>query len=68
MDLDSGDYQEKFSDYYEFVQQLGSGSFGKVVHAVDKYTGEHVAVKIISKLNIKPNKLPILRQEAEILA
>jgi len=39
-----------------------------VVHAVDKYTGEHVAVKIISKLNIKPNKLPILRQEAEILA
>lgn len=61
MDFDEGDYQEKFSDYYEFVKVLGRGSFGKVVHAIDKYTGDHVAVKIISKVNIKPNKLTLLR-------
>jgi len=52
MDFDAGDYHDKFSDYYSYVKILGWGAFGKVVHAIDKYTGEHVAVKIISKLEV----------------
>lgn len=30
-DLDSGDVANKFSDFYEFEEFLGSGGFGKVV-------------------------------------
>jgi dual specificity tyrosine-phosphorylation-regulated kinase 1 len=32
---------------YEVLAQIGSGAFGVVVDAVDKQTGEHVAIKII---------------------
>ncbi|MEE4248173.1 MAG: hypothetical protein V2I33_22510 [Kangiellaceae bacterium] len=60
-EYDTGDAQEKFSDYYQFIKRLGAGSFGQVVQALDKRTSEHVAVKIISKVSVKPNKLSKLR-------
>lgn len=38
-DFDKDDYEVKFSDYYRCIKRLGSGSFGKVVKAIDLYTG-----------------------------
>ena len=67
-DFDFGDYHERFSDYYQFIAFLGRGAFGEVVHAIDKYTGEEVAVKIIKKRNLKREYISQLRQEAKILA
>lgn len=38
---------------YELKEQLGSGSYGRVVSAISKVTGERRAVKIINKKSIK---------------
>ena len=32
---------------YEIISRMGRGSFGQVVHAIDHYTEERVAIKII---------------------
>ena len=45
-DLDAGDKAKKFSDYYEFQQELGHGSFGIVVAARYRRTMEECAVKV----------------------
>ncbi|CDW82180.1 protein kinase domain containing protein [Stylonychia lemnae] len=37
----------KFEEIYDYHKFLGCGSFGFVVSAVDKLTGEHVALKIV---------------------
>lgn len=37
-------------DYYDLEQELGRGSFAIVCKAVNKQTGENVAVKIFDKL------------------
>lgn len=36
----------KFSDFYDYHKFLGCGSFGFVVSAVEKATGEHLALKV----------------------
>ena len=48
-ELDKNDYNDKFSDFYIYIATLGAGSFGKVVHAIDRSTGEEIAVKVIEK-------------------
>ena len=45
-DLDSGEGNFKFSDYFEAKSVIGQGAFGKVVLAVDRDTGEECAVKV----------------------
>ena len=35
-----------FEDYYDYIKPLGCGSFGFVVSAIDKQTGDHVALKV----------------------
>lgn len=67
-EFDKGDYADKFSDYYIYIATLGSGSFGKVVHALDRQSGLEVAVKIITKKTVKPGKILELKKEAEILS
>ena len=67
-EFDKGDYSDKFSDYYVYISTLGSGSFGKVVHALDRQSGEEVAVKIIKKKTVKAGKIAELKKEAEILS
>src|SRR5574343_596948 len=67
-EFDKGDYTDKFSDYYVYISTLGSGSFGKVVHALDRQSGEEVAVKIIKKKTVKAGKIAELKKEAEILS
>ena len=36
----------KFDDFYDYHKFLGAGSFGFVVSALDKHTGEQVALKV----------------------
>ena len=36
----------KFDEFYDYHKFLGAGSFGFVVSALDKSTGEHVALKV----------------------
>jgi serine/threonine protein kinase len=36
----------KFEDIYDYHKFLGCGSFGFVVSAIDRHTGEHVALKV----------------------
>ncbi|CAG9328151.1 unnamed protein product [Blepharisma stoltei] len=67
-EFDKGEYHDKFSDFYVYIDTIGSGSFGKVVHAIDKSTGEEVAIKIIEKHNVKQGRVSELKQEAEILS
>ncbi|CAD8043118.1 unnamed protein product [Paramecium primaurelia] len=65
-DLDSGDVANKFSDFYEFEEFLGSGGFGKVVQAKN-IKGESVAVKIVPKRECRRSYSEILA-EASILS
>ncbi len=47
--LEFEDYQGNityFDDYYDYMKPLGCGSFGFVVAAIDKKTGDHVALKV----------------------
>jgi len=36
----------KFSDFYHFIENLGSGSFGFVVAAIDLETNQKMALKV----------------------
>lgn len=36
-----------FEDYYDYIKPLGCGAFGFVVSALDKESGEEVALKVI---------------------
>jgi hypothetical protein len=35
-----------FEDYYDYIKPLGCGSFGFVVSAMDRASGEQVALKV----------------------
>lgn len=37
----------RFEDYYDYHKFLGCGSFGFVVSGIDKFTGQHVALKVL---------------------
>lgn len=45
----------KFEDLYDYHKFLGAGSFGFVVSAIDRKTGEHVALKVkdLNSLNYR---------------
>jgi len=36
----------KFEDFYDYIKPLGCGSFGFVVSAIEKLSGEHLALKV----------------------
>ena len=50
--FDSGDYGDKFSSFFQYYKDIGEGSYGKVVKALDKYTGRICAVKIIKGVRV----------------
>ena len=41
-------------DFYEFQQTLGKGQYGVVKLALHKSTKQKVAIKIVSKKDMKP--------------
>ena len=45
-DLDSDDYNTKFSDYFKFVKLIGKGAFGFVVSAILLEDKRLYAVKV----------------------
>jgi len=52
---------------YEFKQKLGTGSFAVVKRAINKNTGDVVAIKIIEKTTLSPEELETLTEEVDIL-
>ena len=44
-------------DIYEFKEQLGKGSFGKVMKATRSGSSQDVAVKIIEKESLNSNPM-----------
>lgn len=59
---------EKITDYYKFEEELGAGSFAVVKSAVNKKTGELVAVKIINRQEMEEDDEVALQSEIEILS
>ena len=57
---------EEISLNYEYINDISSGSFGTVIKAINKNTGEEVAIKIINKLLDKINIFKI-KEEINIL-
>jgi len=55
------------SSVYEMKQELGKGAFSVVYLAVNKNTGEKVAIKIIDKHETKQEDQKRLKTEVEIL-
>ncbi|OMJ72070.1 hypothetical protein SteCoe_29577 [Stentor coeruleus] len=66
--LDSGDYGDKFSSFFIYYKDLGEGSYGKVVKALDKHTGCICAVKVIKKRKLTEDIVNGLRKEASVLS
>ena len=46
------DYHRNITDYYKIEGDLGQGSFATVKKAINKKTGEKVAIKIIVKCQL----------------
>ncbi|KAF1798481.1 hypothetical protein FB192DRAFT_1263689, partial [Mucor lusitanicus] len=43
---------EGLQDQYELIKKLGEGAFSNVYEAIDKKTGQHVAIKIVRKFEL----------------
>ncbi|KAJ5908660.1 hypothetical protein N7495_001342 [Penicillium taxi] len=58
---------EDMASRYQVMEELGSGSFGTVYKAIDKHTGEIVAVKHID-LESSEDDIQEIQQEISVLA
>ena len=56
-----------FEEYYEKIEKLGQGHFGKVYKFKNKLTGQIYAVKIINKQETNEKDLELIRQEKNYL-
>ena len=56
-----------FNGYYDLMNSLGEGHFGKVYKCKNKKSGDIYAVKIINKAKLKPKDVDLIRQEKIIL-
>ncbi|XP_075116991.1 homeodomain-interacting protein kinase 4 [Leptodactylus fuscus] len=52
------------TDYYQVVEELGRGTFGKVLKALKKETGEPVAIKVIRNDQIRSR---VIKNEIKLL-
>jgi len=62
------DCLENFSSFYKYLKVLGKGSFGKVVKAVDLFSNQVCAVKVISKKQLNQEEIQNIRNEAQVLS
>ena len=56
-----------FNDYYDLMNSVGEGHFGKVSKCRNKKSGDIFAVKIINKAKTKPRDIDLIRQEKNYL-
>ena len=56
-----------FYDYYELMQEVGEGHFGKVFKCKNKKTNDIFAVKLITKFKLNSIDLQLVRQEKNYL-
>lgn len=59
---------ENITDFYTFEDELGAGTFGIVKLAINKTTGEEVAIKIIDRKGMEEDDEVALRTEVQILS
>ena len=57
-----------FNDYYELMNTVGEGHFGKVCRCKNKKEDEMFAVKIINKTKLTQNDLELIRHEKNLLS
>ena len=56
-----------FNGYYDLMNSVGEGHFGKVYKCKDKKNGDIYAAKVIDKTKLKKKDLDLIRQEKIIL-
>ena len=66
-DLTKNIKSELEDDDLIFIEDLGQGAFGKVIHCKDKKTNEDLSVKIINKLDLNLSLIEKVKQEISIL-
>jgi serine/threonine protein kinase len=59
--------EELFSEYFEYRAAIGHGGFGFVIAALDKETGEEIAIKMLRKDKAPDVVIDMFKKEAEIL-
>lgn len=60
--------RQKRRDDFELGKLLGEGAFGQVLEVVDKETGIHYAMKVLSKAHIiKEKKMPYVKVERDVM-
>ena len=66
--FEEGDGSETpFTDLFEFRKSIGAGGFGFVIAALDKSTGEEVALKMLSKEGSSDKVIDLFKKEAQTL-
>ena len=59
--------ETNFSELFEYRTSIGAGGFGYVVAALDKETGEEIALKLLRKDDAPQAIIDMFKKEAEIL-
>ena len=60
--------EQSMRNFYSLIEQIGEGAFGKVWRAVDKSTGEEVAIKMIDKSTLSRDEIDSLHLEIDIIS
>ncbi|CEP14202.1 hypothetical protein [Parasitella parasitica] len=58
---------EGLDDRYNLIKKLGEGAFSNVYEAIDKKTGQHVAIKIVRKLELSQIQKASVLKEVQIM-
>ena len=66
-DLTKNIKSELEDDDLIFIEDIGQGAFGKVIHCKDKKTNKDLSVKIINKINLNLSLIEKVKQEISIL-
>lgn len=60
-------HNAKIETFYKMCGKIGSGHYAKVFEAVDRRTGEKVAVKVMPKTHPDPNISQYIKREGDIV-
>ena len=54
-------------EFYDLKETLGKGKFGLVKKGIHKKSGKEVAIKIVTKKDLKLKDIELLKREIEVL-